>query len=340
MAQRGRRARRQVDAAVLLSRTRDRPDARQVDAARREHARHPVQRRRPHRRRRGDDASVLAGGDDAVRGAILRELAIELEDVLEDDPPDGVGDLDDRRGQALGAGVESEIGGHYFCVRRGHQSRLGGMKRPLLVALVLACTLFAAANQAKAPGGARIEVSPTPQAPAAAQPASPIPSTQLRTQWAANVVADHPLPEYPRPQLARKQWTNLNGTWSYAITAADAPQPSSFPSKILVPFAIESQLSGAGVWVQPEQTLWYRRTFPTPTRAAGERVLLNFGAVDWEAVVYVNGTSAGVHRGGYDPFTLDITDRLKAGPEQELVVAVRDPTDAGQQPRGKQVRRP
>ncbi|HMC77495.1 MAG TPA: glycoside hydrolase family 2 TIM barrel-domain containing protein [Vicinamibacterales bacterium] len=215
------------------------------------------------------------------------------------------------------------------------------MKRPLLVALVLACTLFAAANQAKAPGGARIEVSPTPQAPAAAQPASPIPSTQLRTQWAANVVADHPLPEYPRPQLVRKQWTNLNGTWSYAIAAADAPQPASFTKRIVVPFAVESQLSGAGEWVAPDQTLWYRRAFTAPARTAGQRVLLNFGAVDWEAVVYVNGTSAGVHRGGFDPFTIDITDRLHPGAAtQELVVAVRDPSDDGQQPRGKQVRRP
>src|SRR5207253_8372369 len=117
-------------------------------------------------------------------------------------------------------------------------------------------------------------------------------------------------------------------------------RPASFEGRIIVPFAIESQLSGVGAWVQPDQTLWYRRTFRSPARAAGQRVLLNFGAVDWEAVVYVNGTSAGVHRGGYDPFTLDITDRLKGGAEQELVVSVRDPTDAGQQPRGKQVRRP
>jgi 3-keto-disaccharide hydrolase/glycosyl hydrolase family 2 len=185
------------------------------------------------------------------------------------------------------------------------------------------------------------ELPPTPQAPAAVQAPTPIPATHLQTRWASQVTPDRVWPEYPRPQLARKQWTNLNGTWTYAITTGDAPRPSSFDGRILVPFPIESQLSGAGVWVQPEQTLWYRRTFASPARAGGQRVLLNFGAVDWEAVVYVNGTSAGVHRGGYDPFTLDITDRLKPGAaEQELVVAVRDPTDAGQQPRGKQVRRP
>ncbi len=100
-------------------------------------------------------------------------------------------------------------------------------------------------------------------------------------------------------------------------------------------------MSGAGVWVAPDQRLWYRRTFTVPSLPAGQRLLLNFGAVDWEAVVYVNGAQAGEHRGGYDPFTFDITDHLRAGAaEQELVVAVRDPTDEGQQPRGKQVRRP
>jgi hypothetical protein len=185
------------------------------------------------------------------------------------------------------------------------------------------------------------ELPPTPQAPAPAQSASPIPATRLQTRWASQVTPDRVLPEYPRPQLARTQWTNLNGTWTYAITAGDAPQPASFSKHVLVPFAIESQLSGAGEWVAPDQRLWYRRTFKTPALPRGHRLLLNFGAVDWEAVVYVNGTSAGVHRGGYDPFTLDITDRLRPGAaEQELVVAVRDPTDEGQQPRGKQVRRP
>ena len=178
------------------------------------------------------------------------------------------------------------------------------------------------------------------QAPPA-PPASPVPVTRLQTRWATRPTPDKVLPEYPRPQLARKNWTNLNGTWSYAITAADAPRPAAFDGRILVPFPIESQLSGAGAWVTPQQRLWYRRTFTAPSRAAGHRVLLNFGAVDWEAVVYVNGTSAGVHRGGFDPFTLDITDRLNpGGGEQELVVAVKDPTDDGEQPRGKQVRRP
>jgi glycosyl hydrolase family 2 len=177
------------------------------------------------------------------------------------------------------------------------------------------------------------------QAAQAAPPPTPLPATRLQTRWAPDVSADRVWPEYPRPQLERARWTNLNGTWDYAITASDAERPSSFTGRILVPFPIESQLSGAGVWVAPDQRLWYRRTFTAPERGAGGRVLLNFGAVDWQAAVFVNGTRVGEHRGGYDPFTVDITDQLRSG-DQELVVAVRDPTDDGQQPRGKQVRRP
>ncbi len=179
------------------------------------------------------------------------------------------------------------------------------------------------------------------QQPPPPQPASPVPATRLQTRWAAQVTPDRVLPEYPRPQMARKKWTNLNGMWNYAITDAVADRPASFDGKILVPFPIESQLSGAGVWVSPQQRLWYRRTFAAPQLGTAQRSLLNFGAVDWEAVVYVNGQRVGEHRGGYDPFTFDISEYLKPdGSEQELVVAVRDATDDGQQPRGKQVRRP
>jgi hypothetical protein len=180
-----------------------------------------------------------------------------------------------------------------------------------------------------------LQAQQTPQAP------TPIPATHLKTKWAADVDPDHPLPEYPRPQMARKQWVNLNGPWTYAIADASAPRPATFDKRIVVPFPIESQLSGAGEWVAPNQRLWYRRAFTAPATSAGQRVLLNFGAVDWEADVYVNGTKVGSHQGGYDPFTFDVTEALKPGSQtQELVVAVRDPTDEGQQPRGKQVRRP
>src|SRR6185369_12617595 len=134
-----------------------------------------------------------------------------------------------------------------------------------------------------------------PQTPVA--PPTPVPATRLQTRWAAQVDPERVLPEYPRPQLARPKWTNLNGTWTYAIAAAAAPKPAAFDGRILVPFPAESQLSGAGVWVAPEQRLWYRRTFAAPSRVPGERVLLNFGAVDWEAIVYVNGAAVGEHRG-------------------------------------------
>ena len=150
------------------------------------------------------------------------------------------------------------------------------------------------------------------QAQPPAQAPTPIPATHLKTKWAADVNPDHPLPEYPRPQMERKQWINLNGPWSYAIVAAGAPRPASFDKRIIVPYPIESQLSGAGEWVAPNQRLWYRRTFASPALPIGERLLLNFGAVDWETDVYVNGTKVGSHHGGYDPFTFDITDALEA----------------------------
>ena len=171
-------------------------------------------------------------------------------------------------------------------------------------------------------------------------PPTPIPATHLETRWAAQVTPTRVWREYPRPQLARRDWVNLNGSWTYAIAPGDAAKPATFDRPILVPFPIESQLSGAGAWVAPDQRLWYRRTFTAPPHGDDRRVLLNFGAVDWEAAVYVNGALAGEHRGGYDPFTFDITPHLRATGDQELVVAVRDPTDDGEQPRGKQVRRP
>ena len=179
------------------------------------------------------------------------------------------------------------------------------------------------------------------QQPETPRPATPIPATRLQTRWAAQVKPDRVHPEYPRPQMVRRDWQNLNGQWTYALTARDGQRPGSFDGRVLVPFAVESQLSGAGVWVSPDQRLWYRRTFTAPQLKPGHRLLLHFGAVDWEAAVFVNGRAVGEHRGGFDPFSFDITDAVKPGAgEQELVVSVWDPTDTGQQPRGKQVLRP
>lgn len=161
----------------------------------------------------------------------------------------------------------------------------------------------------------------------------------LMTRWAKDVSPDKVHPEYPRPQLVRKDWLNLNGLWQLAF-AKDKEEPTfgkDLPERILVPFPVESALSGV---MKRADRLWYRRTFAVPQSWSGKRVLLHFGAVDWEATVWVNGTKLGTHKGGYDPFSFDITDALKSQGEQELVVGVWDPTDAGTQPRGKQVNRP
>ena len=160
----------------------------------------------------------------------------------------------------------------------------------------------------------------------------PVPG-HIMTPWADKVDPNNPLPEYPRPQLARDQWVNLNGLWDYAVTKRDDPQPPAFEGKILVPFCIESALSGVKRKFLPEDRLWYSREFTAPALAKGERLILNFGAVDYESTVLVNGKEVGKHKGGYDAFSFDITDALKPG-TNTLVVSVLDPTGGG--PSGKQ----
>lgn len=162
----------------------------------------------------------------------------------------------------------------------------------------------------------------------------PVPG-KIMTRWADQVDPANPLPEYPRPQMVRPQWENLNGLWEYATTD-QAQRPDAFDGNILVPFCLESALSGVKRKLEPGQTLWYRRTFEIDYLAADRRVLLHFGAVDWQATVFINGREAGKHSGGFDPFSLDITDLLKPSGHQELVVQVLDPTDQGFQPIGKQ----
>ena len=161
----------------------------------------------------------------------------------------------------------------------------------------------------------------------------------LQTPWAADVSPANALPDYPRPQMVRADWMNLNGLWDYAITADTVQQPTSYDGKILVPYPVESALSGVMRDLDEQHTLWYHRTFAVPAAWSGRRVLLRFGAVDWQARVFVNGREMGRHRGGYDAFSFEITDALKAEGPQDLSVAVFDPTE-GDQPRGKQSHKP
>ncbi len=161
----------------------------------------------------------------------------------------------------------------------------------------------------------------------------------LETPWASQVSTTHPWPEYPRPQLVRTQWLNLNGIWQYQSGAASDALPTgqTLSGEIRVPFPVESALSGV---MEHHDRLWYRRFFVVPTAWKNKRILLHFDAVDYEAQIFVNGKSVGVHTGGYEAFAYDVTDYLKGGGPQELIVRVYDPTDLGGQPRGKQTLTP
>ncbi|WP_114778575.1 glycoside hydrolase family 2 protein [Botryobacter ruber] len=162
----------------------------------------------------------------------------------------------------------------------------------------------------------------------------------MKTSWGEKVTAENAWREYPRPQLVRSEWMNLNGYWDYAIVPREAKEPKQFDGKILVPFCAESSLSGVGRIVQPDQKLWYNRTFVVPAGWKGKSVLLHFDAVDWETTVWLNGKKVGEHKGGSDPFSFDVTRYLRKGGQQQLVVSVWDPTDTDTQARGKQVLEP
>lgn len=192
------------------------------------------------------------------------------------------------------------------------------MKQLTIAAAMLSLGMWAQGQQAWAPAGQKI-----------------------KTEWAAQVDPASPLPEYPRPQMVRKNWTSLNGLWQYAILPQGQQNiPAGFAGQILVPFAVESALSGVGKTVGKDSVLWYQRTLQVPASGRKGRTLLHFGAVDWQCTVFLNGKEVGSHEGGYDPFSIDITDALKKGAAQTLSVRVWDPSDDGPQPRGKQVKRP
>lgn len=161
---------------------------------------------------------------------------------------------------------------------------------------------------------------------------------RIKTVWGENLDPQNVLPEYPRPQLVRGEWQNLNGLWNYAIRPL-GETPEEFDGEILVPFAAESALSGVGRCPGAANGLWYERTFSVPGKWHGKRVLLHFGAVDWKTDVWVNGIAVGSHTGGFTPFAFDITEAL-AKNGNTLRVRVWDPTEKSYQPRGKQSDRP
>lgn len=163
---------------------------------------------------------------------------------------------------------------------------------------------------------------------------------KIASPWAEKVDASDPLPEYPRPQMVRKEWKNLNGLWQFTITPRSQQTiPAQWQGNILVPFAVESSLSGVGKTVGKDSVLWYKRTVSVVPNK-NSNTILHFGAVDWLCTVFVNGKEVGTHQGGYDPFSFDISTALVKGSNQEVAIRVWDPSDDGPQPRGKQIKNP
>lgn len=162
---------------------------------------------------------------------------------------------------------------------------------------------------------------------------------RILTTWGENLDVNNVLPEYPRPIMERSQWLNLNGFWNYKILEKGSHKPKNFDGEILVPFAIESALSGVGKPLGEKNELWYERKFTIPSSWKGKDILLHFGAVDWEATVYVNDILIGSHTGGYTPFSFNITKVLQKG-ENRLTIKVFDGTNTSYQPCGKQTNTP
>ena len=160
---------------------------------------------------------------------------------------------------------------------------------------------------------------------------------KIKTVWAEQVTPENVWQSYPRPQLQRAEWINLNGLWKYAVTDQNTPRKNvSFEGEILVPFAIESSLSGVQKTFLPTDKLWYQREFTLDPSWKNKSTILHFGAVDYECQVWVNNRLVGTHKGGNNPFSFDITKYLKKSGPQSIEVAVIDPTDTESISRGKQ----
>ncbi len=163
---------------------------------------------------------------------------------------------------------------------------------------------------------------------------------RIKTVWAEQISPDNVLNAYPRPLLEREEWKNLNGLWNYSISPRRSLQPDQHDGLILVPFAVESSLSGVKKKVGEENVVWYERSFTIPSGWSKKDILLHFGAVDWKSDIWINDIKVGSHTGGYSAFHFNITPYLKTRGDQKLVVRVWDPTDKSFQPRGKQVSDP
>jgi beta-galactosidase/beta-glucuronidase len=162
---------------------------------------------------------------------------------------------------------------------------------------------------------------------------------KIKTQWSETLNPENVLPEYPRPILERPEWKNLNGLWDYAILPVGESEPQQYDGEILVPFAVESSLSGVMKPLGNKKELWYKRQFTIPANWKNKTILLHFEAVDWKTEVFLNDIKIGSHVGGYTPFCIDITPYLNSG-NQKLVVKVWDGTGEGYQPHGKQTMHP
>ena len=159
---------------------------------------------------------------------------------------------------------------------------------------------------------------------------------KIMSKWAKTVNPENVWREYPRPQFERSLWKNLNGLWDYAILKSHKIQPQKFQGKILVPFCFESSLSGVGKNINPNDKMWYRRTFNLPSNWSGKDIIIHFEAVDYKCALWVNDILVGNHKGGFDRFSFNITSYLKSNGNQKIVLAVEDATNFSSQPRGKQ----
>ncbi len=159
---------------------------------------------------------------------------------------------------------------------------------------------------------------------------------KIMSKWSKTITPENVWQEYPRPQFERTQWKNLNGLWDFSVSKGNQIQPKQYKGKILVPFSFESPLSGVGKGINPEDKMWYRKSFKLPNKWSGDDVIIHFEAVDYHSTIWVNDILVGTHKGGFDRFSFNITPYLKPEGLQKIVLSVEDASNFSSQPRGKQ----